>query len=88
MRASEFKEKKRIIYNISKIFSSSISKNKMKQLVDTVFETEGIWIDKFEYVIHIKICGDLTGYLQGTSEELDTKVGFILDERNYILCKL
>ena len=88
MRVSKLHEKIRIIYRTSEIFSKTMSKTKMKSLVDAVFETEGIWIDKFEYVIYLKIKGDLTGYLQGTDEEIKTKVGFLLDSRNYVLYSL
>lgn len=88
MRASEFQNKLKIIYKTSKIFSNSMTKQKMKSLVDVVFDTEGEWIDNFYYVISIKVKGDLTGYMQGTDTEIDTKVGFLLDDRKYILNKL
>ena len=87
MRASEFHEKVRIINGTSKIFNKTMTKNKMMELVNLVFETEGICVDNFEYVVELKISGDLTGYRQGTGEEVVTKIGFILDDRKYILCK-
>ena len=87
MRATEFQSKLKIVYEISKIFNNSMTKQKMKSLVDVIFNTEGEWVDNFYYVISIKVKGDLTGYMQGTDNELETKVGFLLDDRKYILNK-
>ena len=87
MRISEFEEKVRIIHTVSILFNTPMNKTKLKKLIDTVFETEGYWVDNFEYPICLKIKGDFTGLRQGTDEEIETKIAFILDDRNYILYK-
>ena len=85
MRISEFEEKVRIAHEVSVLFNSSMNKTKLKKLIDTIFKTEGTWIDNFEYVIIEEICGDITGMRQGTDDLIKTRVSFMLDDRNYIL---
>ena len=85
MRISEFEEKVRIAHEISVLFSNSMNKIKLKKVIDTIFKTEGTWVDNFEYVIIEEICGDITGMRQGTSDLIKTRVSFMLDDRNYIL---
>ena len=85
MRISEFEEKVRIAYEVSALFSNSMNKTKLKKLIDTIFKTEGSWVDNFEYVIIEEICGDITGMRQGTGDLVKTRVSFMLDDRNYIL---
>lgn len=85
MRISEFEEKVRIAHEVSILFSNSMNKTKLKKLIDTIFKTEGIWVDNFEYIIIEEICGDITGMRQGTGDLIKTRVSFMLDDRNYIL---
>lgn len=85
MRISEFEEKVRIAHGVSVLFSNSMNKTKLKKLIDTIFKTEGTWVDNFEYVIIEEICGDVTGMRQGTDDLIKTRVSFMLDDRNYIL---
>lgn len=85
MRISEFEEKARIAHEISVLFNKSMNKTKLKKLIDTIFKTEGTWVDNFEYVIIEQICGDITGMRQGTDNLIKTRVSFMLDDRNYIL---
>ena len=85
MRISEFEEKARITHEVSVLFSNSMNKIKLKKLIDTIFKTEGVWVDSFEYVIIEEICGDITGMRQDTSDLIKTRVSFMLDDRNYIL---
>ena len=85
MNATEFKEKTRILYEISKVFDKQMNRKKLKQLVDLVFETSGVFIGKYEYCISERICGDVTGLRQGTSQYITMKLVFMLTDYNTIV---
>lgn len=87
MTASEFREKRRITHEISKVFCKQMNCKKMKQIIDAVFDNRGLFKDKYTYSFYEYVSGDFCGVNQGTMKELRTRVECFLDERKYILFK-
>lgn len=88
MTASEFKEKRRIAHELSKVFCKQMNCKKMKDIIDIVFNNRGLFKDKYTYSFYENVSGDFCGIYQGTAKKLKTRVECFLDERKHILFQI